>query len=278
MKFLFWNLKGNDAATWQDRKTNILKHLSRMVAHYQIDYLLLAESKLVPNDWSNFNLGNANSKFVIAENVNPRFQVLYRVASTDISWVYNTPDNRLSIWKVALAEKPFLLCLVHFPSHQFWDKESISEHAVEVINQIRLQETQFSHSLRTIIVGDFNMNPYDAGMLSSLKFAAVSARELAAKKRTVQQMEYRLFYNPMWSHFGDRSQGPPGTYFYKSAEHVNPGWHMLDQVLLSPEIMDELQDVQIIDSDGRETMSTEAGQPNGRRISDHFAVLFTLLS
>jgi hypothetical protein len=32
----------------------------------------------------------------------------------------------------------------------------------------------------------------------------------------------------MWTHFGDGGPGPPGTYFYERAEHVNYFWNTFD--------------------------------------------------
>ena len=49
-----------------------------------------------------------------------------------------------------------------------------------------------------------------------------------------------FFYNPMWSKFGDAGPAPPGTYFRNKGEDVNYFWHMFDQVLVRPALLDSL--------------------------------------
>ena len=60
------------------------------------------------------------------------------------------------------------------------------------------------------------------------------AREVS---RIVGGQKRKFFYNPMWSRYGDGTIGPPGTYFYRGGQ-VSHFWHMLDQVLLRPSLLD----------------------------------------
>ena len=45
---LFWNIMGNDAATWPRRESSLRRHLARLAAN--TDLLLLAESRFDPVD------------------------------------------------------------------------------------------------------------------------------------------------------------------------------------------------------------------------------------
>jgi len=121
------------------------------------------------------------------------------------------------------------------------------------------------------------MNPFDPGMTSSYKLHAVMSRTVArAGQRKVQGKVCRYFYNPMWSCFGDRNPGPPGTYYYAASTPVSYFWHMWDQVLLRPSIMDALMEVRILDSlddDGRGSLLDGNGRPT---LSDHLPILFRL--
>ena len=63
----------------------------------------------------------------------------------------------------------------------------------------------------------------------------VMSRNVASRElRTVQGQKYPLFYNPIWSLMGDLNQGPPGSYYYESSQHVEHFWWMFDQVLVRP--------------------------------------------
>ncbi len=79
----------------------------------------------------------------------------------------------------------------------------------------------------------------------------------------------------MWGLFGDRTPGPAGTY-YHAASGLSHYWHMFDQVLLRPDLMDSLAEVRILDSDGQESLLTDAGNPRSSTASDHLPLLVRL--
>jgi len=145
-----------------------------------------------------------------------------------------------------------------------------------LIADIVRTEDKLDHQ-RTILVGDLNMNPFDAGVVAAQTLHAVMTRQLAGREeRTVLGRSYRLFYNPMWSFFGDRTDGPPGTYYHRSS---NPGdlfWNIYDQVLLRPSLMDTLVALEILTIDGQDDLLTKAGLPDKARCSDHLPILFRL--
>ena len=97
-------------------------------------------------------------------------------------------------------------------------------------------------------------------------------RDLARKEeRVVAGREYRIFYNPMWGFFGDRTPGPSGTYFSSVSSPSDHYWHVFDQVLLRPSLMDNLKEVQILDRCGSEMILTNRGRPKSSELSDPLA-------
>ena len=103
-------------------------------------------------------------------------------------------------------------------------------------------------------------------------------RQLAGRKeRVVQGTAYRFFYNPMWGLFGDRTVGPPGTYYHRAATVGALFWHMFDQVLLRPVLMDLLHDLAILDRIGGESLLTQpAGLPREATFFRPLAAGFSL--
>ncbi|MBI2808325.1 MAG: hypothetical protein HYX68_25335 [Planctomycetes bacterium] len=51
---------------------------------------------------------------------------------------------------------------------------------------------------------------------------------------------------------------------------------MFDQVLVRPELMDRLDDLRILDSDGEVSFLNHAGRPDRNTASDHLPILFRL--
>ena len=88
--------------------------------------------------------------------------------------------------------------------------------------------------------------------------------------------EHPFFYNPMWGCFGDRTPGPPGSFYLGTSKPVNYFWNIYDQVLLRPGLVDALRDLAILDTDGSESLLTKAGLPQTSGGSDHLPLFFQL--
>lgn len=188
--------------------------------------------------------------------------------------------ERFLILEVALpARDRFLLMVLHGPSKiAGWDPTA---HALEVSHYASsLRAMQKEHEIElSVVVGDFNMNPFEPGMVGASAFNAVmDARQARREDRTVQGRQYRYFYNPMWNLLGDATPGPPATFYYDAYTQVETQWHMLDQVIVSPGMIDNLNvgSIRIIDSVGECQLVSENGRPLRSRFSDHLPLYFEL--
>jgi hypothetical protein len=136
---------------------------------------------------------------------------------------------------------------------------------------------------RTIVVGDLNVNPFDDALLDVRCLNALADRRTVQRKDPrrfgrVQVEEFRLFYNPMWSHFGD-AVPPSGTYYYdQSNPEVDPLWNIFDQVLLRPALLDRFRskNLKILTTDGMDSFVREDGRPIGKAYSDHLPIWFQI--
>ena len=133
--------------------------------------------------------------------------------------------------------------------------------ASQLAADIQLLEGHEGHE-RTLVAGDFNVNPFEApvvwaGGLHGVMDARVAGREA----REIRGREYPMMYNPMRGVLGDRTPGPPGPY---------------DQVLVRPALVPHLSVVRVLDTDGTETLVTPNGLPDTVRGSDHLPLFFRL--
>jgi len=116
-------------------------------------------------------------------------------------------------------------------------------------------------------------------MVSAEGLHSVMTRQIAKRGvRRVQGRDYRLFYNPMWNHFGDARGLTAGSYFYDSAEHVNYFWHLFDQVLIRPELAERFDPshLKIVTSFAGRALARTDGRPDAAVGSDHLPVVFEL--
>jgi len=94
--------------------------------------------------------------------------------------------------------------------------------------------------------------------------------------RTHLGLPRRRFYNPMWGLFGDRTPGPAGTHYWRSSVLHNPHWGMMDQVLVRAAMIDRLNELAILESDGTHTLLASDAAPDRKHLSDHLPVMFRL--
>lgn len=166
----------------------------------------------------------------------------------------------------------FLLGAVHLPSKMHYKEVDQLQHASIIAGLLTQAEVDEGH-YRTLLIGDFNMDPFESGMVGANAFHAVMDRRIAQKgTRKVQGQHFRFFYNPMWSRLGDQSAGPPGTLKYASSGYTEYFWRTFDQVLIRPDLLDRISDanVNVI----YETANTKFIRQNGKWAcpSDHLPV------
>lgn len=93
---------------------------------------------------------------------------------------------------------------------------------------------------RTIIVGDFNMQPYEAGICSGYGFnATMSANHASKITRKIDGKITYFYYNPMWALMGANKM-VQGTYYCASDKDDHAiYWYSFDSVLLRPYYIDK---------------------------------------
>ena len=268
-KFLFWNMARKPLA-------ETLAHLAQQQSS---DVLLLAECAPAPRQIL-AALNRQEKLWQWAASLadeTPKLLIFTRFAAKLVAPRLDAP--RWTIRELALPGlPPLLIAAVHLPSKLNTAANSQAFECIELANDIRAVETQVGHR-RTLVVGDFNMNPWEEGMLAANGLHGEASRRVAASgSRIVNGRSFPFFYNPMWNLLGDAGNGPGGTFFYRSAQMVRLSWNMFDQVLLRPELLPLFDgaSLKILQGDGQSSFLTRAGTPTTRLGSDHLPLAFEL--
>jgi endonuclease/exonuclease/phosphatase family metal-dependent hydrolase len=167
-----------------------------------------------------------------------------------------------------------LLCLAHLPSKLHANDVDQLHSAWYFKQDIESSESEAKHQ-NTIVLGDFNMNPFDDGMVAAAAMNSVPSLAVAQReKRIVQGRPHTFFYNPTWNLLGDFA-GVPGTFFHASPGYLSHYWCMLDQVLLRPSIAERLDQtsLRILTEAGTSSLLSSEGRP---KTSDHLPLYFSL--
>lgn len=147
-------------------------------------------------------------------------------------------ENHYSIYKIKKNSRvDCLLVVVHLLSKKSKSNEAQYNRANHIARELNKYEQEIFKSMekRTIIVGDFNMQPYEAGICSGYGFnATMSANHAAKITREVDGEIVYFYYNPMWSLMG-ANKLVQGTYYNSSDKDDHAiYWYSFDSVLLRP--------------------------------------------
>lgn len=196
---------------------------------------------------------------------------------TDLSAKYNS--KRLVSFLIELPTKIKInLIGVHFHSKNNWSDISLAMECVTLSNAIKDIE-KFTKTTNTILIGDFNMNPFESGLLSTNGLNTISDKEYLKtnKGRLVDNTHYPFFYNPMWNFFGDKKEAK-GTFFYRNSGNISYEWNLFDQVLLRPSLIKHLNHdaIKIITKTSTQKLISKFGRPDKKDYSDHLPIILNL--
>jgi hypothetical protein len=271
MNIGYWNVKGKSL---EDTIVDFARDC-------QLDIIVLAEWK---HDL-NILLKKLNLAFVdffyevapspvFATDKRIPLRFITKINSVRIRSVEDSINNYYTIKEVALENiGNILLVCVHLPSKKHSREYQQGMFSRDICMKIKEIEQKLNNS-NTVVLGDFNMNPFDDGVLESDSFHGISSKTIA--KRQYDRGKKNVFYNPTWNLYGDE-QLPPGTY-YKSGGYKNLYWHSLDQVLIRPSLVDSYVkgSLKILSNVGGYSLLTRFGFPNSNKYSDHLPIVFTL--
>jgi len=301
LTFLFWNMGGegskktpDEVAKQTTRESRLLEILRNLAETRNVDLVILAECPVDAGHVSTeLNQGTTRPKdkqFREADSnsqcerilIFPRFSCRFLLNRSEgprfTGRLLKLPDPRPSL----------ILFAVHFGSKLHKSDASQTLAAPVFSQMVKNLEKKTKHD-RTIIMGDFNMNPFEDGIVGAEGLNATMSRYVAEKEdRTVDKVKYPFFYNPMWSFFGDSTHAdhppsspthePPGTCYYRAGESRWHYWNIFDQVLLRSSLLPLFnnKDLQIVTSDGTTRLIDTDGLPESTLLSDHLPIVFRL--
>jgi exonuclease III len=225
-KILFWNLNKNGLA----------ENIKALCEQYDPDVIALAECELTDDEV----LGSLNADrqrlFSADLNLSKRIKIFSAYGKDRVILLHDDDYFSIRLVKPYLGDD-LLMGVVHLPSKLHAEAADQMAEAANLARIIREIELKLSIN-KTVLIGDFNMSPFEHGMVSASGVHAISDQKTVSKIfRTVRGKSYPFFYNPMWGTMGDLTKGPPGTHRYTKAVEVNYFWHTFDQVVLRPGLL-----------------------------------------
>ncbi len=264
-------------AFWNIHKTKTCENVIDLILENGVDVIAIAEQEFTErqliNDFHNrtgrilYSLKRIASRIRFYSTIDKK---MFRVI---------TDNDKFSVREIRLTGKPSVLLVgVHLPSKLRATDEDQAGFARHVAKEILRIEKRESHT-RTVVFGDFNMNPFEPGMTAHDAFHAVMDRRIAEQEsRICMGKPSQFFYNPMWKLMGDSSAPALGTHFFRSAGLVEYFWHTLDQVLIRPALLPFVrdEDVRIVRKIATNELLNDRSPFIKTEHSDHLPITFKL--
>lgn len=265
--FLLWNID-------KQQRDSLVQCLVR---EHDIDVVLLVEyypsrtgsllSTLLPGDG------------LIKRNSTERFGVFAR-RTHGMTLAERKVGGRMELWDwVPDSGTAGRFALVHGLDRRHNDDGTRRVFFHRVAGAIKRHETN-SHR-RSMIVGDFNAQPFESAVMSSDGLHAIGVRQVDNQvNRLVRLAEARedFFYNPMWRFYGQQPALEAGTatHYWQNGLAGELFWHMLDQVVIRPEECVRFPEdrIRILTKVGTVDLLTPGGIPDRAVGSDHLPVIF----
>lgn len=258
MKVLFWNTYKNE---------NINPYIVSLVQEHNVDVLIVAE--YVANEGELGNMFKASGFQMVSCNTFGCKRINVWSNYIDVQ-----AANQNEYYSIQILPGRYILCGVHLMTDMYGEREeerlALSQ---QIIHDIKEVEEKID-SQKTIIIGDFNEMPYGKSCLNANGFHGLPVLSVDdSSTRSVNGIEYKKFYNPMWNLMGDFSY-PPGTYYLNQSKLKSPMWYMLDQIIMSKELLPDFkrESLKIITTCRISDLADRAGHPN-KKISDHFPII-----
>jgi len=255
---MFWNTYEND---------KINEYIINLILDYDIDIFVAAEYNADENELKTlFKKYNCNLVQCITLGCE-------RIKLWS-NYVNIKPGIQNKYYSIQIVQDKYILCCVHLMTDMNGDR---SDERLEKIQNIMYDINEIEkkiNSQKTIIIGDFNEMPYGKGCLNANGFHGLPVLNEKDKPiRTINEKEYRKFYNPMWNFMGDFSY-PPGTYYLNQAKLYSPIWYILDQIIISKDVLPIFvkENLKIITSCSYSDLKDKKQRPN-KEISDHFPIM-----
>lgn len=150
MNILFWNIKGN----------NLQKHIKQCLIENNVDVAFFAEYK-----GTDFLLlsKELNYSYHYVETIGGCDKVALLV-SKSVNATIKREQSRYALYEIETNEKHYIIAGVHLQNRHSTDTAVRIETIGRLMNDTKNLE-QSSKCNNTIVIGDFNANPYDDELL-----------------------------------------------------------------------------------------------------------------
>lgn len=260
LNILFWNLNRN----------SIEKDIVECLVENNIDIAIFAEYRAIDIVKIEKDLGRM---YAYVKGLQKDTKIMI-IAKTTLEVTVIQQQNRYSLCYVKNAIQEYLLVGIHLEDRRNSEvADRINKTIKPLVNDIELAEKLFECD-NTIVIGDFNAEPYSEELLSKYSFNAVLFKAIIEKSEFTnpKSLPRKRFYNPILHYISEDTE-MYGSFYYEDG-HMTSYWYCLDQVLVRKNLVDMIKHVEYVKKIGN-TNLLKKNVPD-KNISDHLPLLIKL--
>jgi hypothetical protein len=274
VNFLFWNL---------NRQENAIDHLcdclTELVMIHEIHILIIAEATPTLRQRFLHHCRDRGLEYSEVQSLQPQVKTHIFSCYPQRNFRDLVASDRMRGTGIKLGNlDEILLFSLHLCDARNHSPDDQNFASRPIASQIRTEQKKEGHC-RSIVVGDFNMNPFDTGMIDPDGFHAVMDRAIAQREgRNIYGELYPYFYNPTWHLMGNQVARVPGSYYFIQPK-VTQYWYTLDQVLVGSDLIPKfmVESLELLTQvKNHHLLTSLAGKPRKSRYSDHLPLKFSL--
>jgi len=256
VNILFWNLKGNKNEKW----------IADTIQENDVDIAIFAEYhgvlfsdlfSLLKNEYMQFDGYGACEKVTL-------------ICKKTINTVVRREQSRYTLYSCFVDDDTYNIIGLHLPAPP-WATSSDRKSVIRSIVQDIIELEKESQSKKTVVIGDFNCNPFSEEIIEKDAFNAVLFKTIINEQEIVEYNEkkHRRFYNPVINYLSEKTQ----TFgsIYCSSGNYQLYWNSYDQVLVRKELIEGIDSVKYIKMINGKSLIKRV-RPD-ETISDHLPLL-----
>lgn len=269
MNIFFWNIM---------KRVSNIEICAEMASHSNAEIVCLCEAENIGDHLIHYMM-NVNSIGSYHYKIVHRNEGIVLITKGNIKSSNCCVSRRHSVINISpVIYGDFTMVLLHLPSRLYYDAESLTSYCKYISDELRLRH-EIHNKDRVILIGDFNLNPFDHAVVDVTKFNACLYSDVINAKNSSRSFignKTRFLYNPMMRVF--KNSTVHGTYFYDGSDSVNYYWNIFDQFLVSSDLIDKIDFVttKIVDSHPSGTLLDHRQRPDSKNKSDHLPLLICI--
>ena len=258
VKILFWNLKNNSNEKW----------VEDIISENDVDIALFAEYKGMSFERALAQLKNyeQHEGYGVCEKIT-------LLCKRSIEIKVKREQNRYALYTCRSEGLSYNLVGIHLPAPPTSDANDRKSVIRNIVHDITEQE-KASKNRKTIVIGDFNCNPFDEEVIQKDAFNAVLFKELINKKEVIRynERDWRRFYNPIMNYISEETNTYGSLYYSSGSAPLY--WNSFDQVLVRKELVDSIDALEYLRYIKGKKLIKDV-KPN-ESISDHLPLLVSI--